>query len=421
MNSLRAVILMIRRSLIQHAVAVGVTLLSVAVATGLVMAVFSLETQSRRAFTSGATGFDAVLGARGSQLQLVLNAIFHLETSPGNLPWALYEQIRKDPRVSAAVPCATGDNFRGFHIVGTAPELFDSRDPQGQSVYRLPQGHRMFDAMSQEAVIGSFVARRTGLKVGDVFQPYHGLSTDESSRHDEDYVVTGILEPTNTPSDRAIFIPIEGIFRMGGHVLRGTGSEYKARSDQMIPDEHKEVSSVLIRLKNPQSGFSLNQMINRQGKVATLAWPIGGVMADLFDKLGWMALVLRVVAWLVVLVAGCTILASIYNTMNERRREFAILRALGATRRVIFSAVVIESGLIALLGSLLGLLVSSSILGLASIVIRAKVGVVIQVWEYHPMLGVTPVLMTVIGVLAGFLPAFKAYRTDVAHHLAAHS
>src|SRR5258706_15420331 len=121
---MNAIVMIVRRSLRQHAVSTLVTVTSVALATGLVMAVFCVRQQTYDAFTGGPVGFDAVLGARGSQLQLVLNTVFHLETSPGNLPWATYEAIKADPRVALAVPYAVGDNYQGFRIVGTTEEMF---------------------------------------------------------------------------------------------------------------------------------------------------------------------------------------------------------------------------------------------------------------------------------------------------------
>src|SRR5438874_9834876 len=121
---MRGLILIVFRSLRQHALSTVVTVLSVALACGLVMAVFSVKQQTHDAFTGGQAGFDAVLGARGSQLQLVLNTVFHLETSPGNIPWSMYTAIAAHPRVTLAIPYAVGDNYKGYRIVGTTPEIF---------------------------------------------------------------------------------------------------------------------------------------------------------------------------------------------------------------------------------------------------------------------------------------------------------
>jgi len=410
-------LLLVRRSLRQHALSTAVTAMAVALASGLVMSVFSINRQTYDAFTGGNAGFDAVLGARGSQLQLVLNTVFHLETSPGNIPWTMYRTIQQDPGVELAIPYAVGDNFHGYRIVGTSQEMFTKFQYQeGRSFQALPGG-RFFEETAQEAVVGAVVADRMNLKVGDVINPYHGLIFDEDRKHQDEYTVVGVLEPTNSPSDRVVWIPIEGIFRMSGHVLRGTGRNFKPVEGEPIGEEHREVSAVMLKLKDPQAGIYLDQMINRQGNQATLAWPIGRVMADLFEKIGWVNRILELVAYLVVLVAGGTILASLYNTMNERRREFAILRSLGARKGTVFSAIVLEATAITAIGTLGGYVVYSAILGSAFVIVRAQTGVVLDVFKMDMALWLTPIGMLLIGALAGLVPAFKAYRTDVAANL----
>jgi putative ABC transport system permease protein len=419
MGKLRSsILLIVRRSLSQHALSTLITAFSIALGSGLVMAVFAIKTQTYQAFTGGEAGFDAVLGARGSQLQLVLNTVFHLETSPGNIPWTLYQQIKQDPRVKLAIPYAVGDNYQGFRIVGTTSQIFTEFEYQQGRKFQVEPGGRFFGDTAREAVVGSFVAQATDIQVGSAFNPYHGLIADERQRHKDQFTVVGVLAPTNSPSDRVVWIPIEGIYRMSGHVLRGSGDTFKAQEGETIPDESKEVSAVMLKLRDPQSGFQLDQIINKQGKVATLAWPIGRVIADLFDKLGWMNRVLELVAYLVIAVAAGSILASIYNTINERRREFAILRALGARRATVFAVIVTEAAVIALIGSLVGYAVYGAILVTTKVIVKAQTGVVLSVWQMDSMLWLTPLVMLAVGALAGLIPAFKAYRTDVAEHLA---
>jgi putative ABC transport system permease protein len=416
-GSLGGIWLVVRRSLRQHRLSTIVTVLSVALGCGLVMGVFTVSSQANRAFTGGEVGFDAVLGARGSKLQLVLNTVFHLETSPGNIPWTLYEEVRATRGVELAVPYAVGDNYQGFRIVGTTTEIFtDFEYSEGEKLTVAPGG-RIFDPALREAVIGSTVAARTGLQPGSRFTPYHGTVYDERTRHDEEYLVTGVLEPTGSPSDRVVWIPIEGIFRMGDHVLRGTGEDYVPSAGVAIPDEHKEVSAVMLVLSSPLVGQRLDGQVNRQGTVATLAWPVAAVMADLFDRIGWMTRVLEVIAYLVVLVAAASILASLTNTLDARRGEFAVLRALGARRRTVLAIILAESTVIALLGALVGFLVHAGIVLGAGQLIRAQTGVVLDAFAWHPSLAATPAAMLVLGALAGALPAYLAYRTDVATHL----
>jgi putative ABC transport system permease protein len=416
-QKLKNLAFLVKRSLRQHALSTTVTVGSVALAVGLTMAVFSIQNQTRSAFTGGQAGFDAVLGARGSQLQLVLNAVFQLETSPGNIPWSLYKAVKADPRVKLAIPYAVGDNYYGFRIVGTTPDIFTEFEYQKDKHLTVEKGGRAFDPNQKEAVIGSFVAQKLGLKVGSTIKPFHGLYFDPNMQHEEEFQVVGVLQPTNSPSDRVIWTPIDSVYRMKGHVLRGTGAEYTAKSGVEIPDADKEVSAVMLKFYSPQAGFMLDQTINRQGKVATLAWPIGKVMAELFDKMGWVSKILTLVAYLVMLVAAASILSSLYNTMNERRREFAILRALGARRSTVFSSITLEATVIAGLGSIVGYGVYLAIFALAAVVVRQQTGVVLDVFQFHPSLVVVPVTMTLLGTLSGFVPAMKAYSTDVVRNL----
>ncbi len=417
MSQVRALPLLVLRSLRTHALSSAVTIASAALASGLVLAVFCVAHQSRVAFQGGDQCFDAVLGARGSPLQLVLNTVYHLETSPGNLPWSTYEDIRSRPGVELAVPYVVGDAYRGFRVVGTTPELFERVVTRDGERLSLHAGGRVFDPARQEAVIGSAVALATGLRVNSTFHPSHDIYEAGADDHEEEYFVTGILEPTRSSMDRVVWIPIEGAFRMSGHELRGAGETYVPSDGEPIADEHKEVSAVMLKVRDFRVGSALSHEFNREGKEATLAFPIGSVMGEIFLKLGWMARVLELVAWLVMLVAAGSILASLHNTMNERRRAFAILRALGARRRTVFAAIALEATTIAATGALLGYLVYLALAAGAAEVVRRETGVMLDVTSPHPALVWTPVAMIGLGALAGLFPAYKAYATDVASHL----
>ncbi|HTF90284.1 MAG TPA: ABC transporter permease, partial [Planctomycetota bacterium] len=199
--------------------------------------------------------------------------------------------------------------------------------------------------------------------------------------------------------------------------LRGTGEEYRAKPSEEIPEDAKELSSLMLRFRDMQHGMQLEGEINREGTEATLAFPIARVMAELFDKLGWMNRVLRMVAYLTVLVGAASILASLFNTMNERRREFAILRALGASRRTLFAAILGESAAMGLLGALLGLAVQCCIVAIAAAVARRETGIVLDPWFFHASLWIVPLVVIALSALAGLWPAVHAYRTEVAQNL----
>lgn len=414
----------VKKSLLQHRLSTVITILSVALATALVMSVFSIRDQAETAFTGGPAGFDAVLGARGSQLQLVLNTVFHLETSPGNIPWAEYTALKNNKHVELAIPYAVGDNYKGYRLVGTTPELFDKFEYTKGKSFEFQKSGKVFNPDQREAVVGSYVARKTGLKKGSTFNAYHGLYFNKNDRHRKKYEVAGVLKPTNSPSDRVIWVPINQFYMTEGHVLRGGGKGYEAYvhyDPRDIPDVHKEVSAVMLKLKNPASGFKLASSINREGKASTLAWPIGAVLAELFEKIGWVTKILTLVAYIVIAVAAGSILASIYNTMNERRREFAILRALGANKGTVFLSVVIEAVTISFIGTLIGFVFYFILISLASFIIRKQTGVVLDILSIHPVLIITPFVMILLGAVAGVIPAYKAYKTEVASSLSPNS
>ena len=394
--------LILYRSLRQHALSTLVTAGSIALAVGLLMVVWMVKAQSQRAFVETSTGFDAVLGARGSRLQLVLNAIFHLEASPGNIAAADFEQIRRHPAVKAAIPLAVGDNYRGYRIVGTSENLFTQVEYARGRRYAVQPGGRVFAGTAHEALVGSFVAERLGLRVGDTFQPYHGLVFDPSHQHEEIYTVVGVLEPTNTPADRVLWVPLAGIQNMKGH----------------DPKFATDLSAVLLQLRTPQAGFMLDMMYNRQGNRLTFAYPVGAIIADLFGKIGWFDRVLALVAYLVAFVAAGSVLASIYASMSARRRDLAILRALGARRHTIFTAVVAEAAVIGALGALAGFVVYGALLAGVARIIRAQTGVAIDVLAMHPVLWIAPLAMIALCALGGIIPALKAYRVPVAETLA---
>ncbi len=389
------------RSLRQHALSTVITAFSIALAGGLLMAVWVVKTEAQRNFSQVNAGFDAVLGPRSSKLQLVLNSIFHLEASPGLLAPADVEDIRKHPAVQHAIPIAVGDNYYGYRIVGTLTNLLTDVEYTPGKRYRLHSG-RVFDPTLREAVVGSFAAQKLGLKVGVTFQPFHGLNFDPKSQHQETYVVVGVLEPSNTPTDRVIWIPLSGVQLMGGH-------------DAALSSQ---VSAVLIKLRGgAQTGFRLDTMYNKQGDRLTFAWPIDTVMTQLFEKIGWFDKILALVAYLVALVAAGSILASIYNSMNERRRDIAILRALGARRGIIFGTIVLESATIATLGMVAAFVVYAAIVGTAAAIIRSQTGVVLNAMAFHPVMIWATGGMIALGALAGVVPAWKAYRTPVAENL----
>jgi len=412
---LAAVALIVRRNLRRHALSTAVCAVSVALGAGLIISVWMLQDRARSAFTGIDCGFDGVAGSRGSALQLVLSSIFQIEDSPGNVPWSFFQELRADRRVTAAVPLAVGDQYRGYRLIGTTPEFLEfARGPGGQPL-SVEDGGRWCEHL-HDAVAGATAAQQLKLGPGSVFHPTHGLD-EGGAAHEETCTVTGVLRPTGGPFDRAIYVPLESVFRMSGHLLRGAGGAFEAHGAAEIPDSVKEVSAILLRVRHPQAGFSLDEEFNRRGRSFTIAWPIGRVMGQLLARLGWVNQVLALVAYLTVVVAAAAILAATYNSMEQRRREIATLRALGARRREIFGFVLVEAAGIGALGALGSLPVSFAILAAARGIVREQTGVILDLSLGHPVFWIAPASMVVLAAVAGLPPALRAYRVSAGRAL----
>ena len=392
------------KSLRQHALSTWIASGSIALAGGLLMAVWALRSQAESTFTEANGGFDAVLGPRGSQLQLVLNSIFHLEASSGTIPMSTATLLQRNPivrsAIARAIPIAGGDNYKGYRIVGTSLELFEDHEYKEGRKFKIIGNGRLFDEDAKEALVGAFVADKLGLKVGDSFQPYHGLTYIEGAQHADVYKVTGILETTSTPVDRVIWIPIKGIQTMEGH----------------REDLQNDVSAFLIKLRSKKAIAILDPMFNKQGKDYTFS-SITPVMSRFFQKFAWFEKILELVAYLVGLVSAGSILAILYNSMNEKRREIAILRSLGARRVTLFSMVVFQSMGIALLGILLSFLFYVLIALIVTGIVRDQTGVALLLFQFDPLFIWVPGSMLTLAIFSGLLPAVIAYKTEVSRNL----
>lgn len=406
-----AVFLLIRRGLRQHALTSGLAALLIALAAGGVLTVWTVRTAARAAFAQAAGPFDAVLGARGSPLQLVMAGLLHLEAAPGRVPAAEAEALRGHPAVAAALPLAIGDNYRGWRLAGVPAAFFAEGTWPDGGAPRLRVGGRWFDEAGREVVAGSFAAEQLGLRVGDELHPEHGLDhheeTAEDHEHEEEFVVAGVLAPTGTPLDRVLWVPLRAMQTMEGH----------------DPAAAEAASLILIRLR-PESGaaaFQLARTINREGGPYTLAWPVAALVAGLFDRLVWVDQVLGLGAIAAMAMAALCVVVALQGSLAARRRDWAILRALGARRASLLAAVAGEAGAIGLAGVLAGYGVYAMLGTLIAWQVRVRTGVVLDLPCDGPVLAWGPALMLGLCVASGLWPAWRAYRTPVSENLAARS
>jgi putative ABC transport system permease protein len=412
----------------------------------LVVAVVVIHGVIDRSFRRGSQGYDMIVGAKGSPLQLVLNTVFHLSQPIENIPYSFYLELDEGdlaPAVETAIPVCMGHDYKGCRVVATVPEMFDKLTYLDDRKYEFAEGRNFELDNYFEAVAGSTAARTIGLKVGDTFQPVHpGQVEDEDHKDHENphqpIKIVGILEHTGTPNDGAIFMNMEGFFRFPCHTrgpsdakqfLASSGHRDDSAAHEKdhaaehhdhkpVPDDRKEVTAVLIctDMSRPALAMALPDVIN-EGQVAQAVMP-SRVIAELFDGIiGNVQLVLLVLAVLVVVVAGVGILVSIYNSMSDRRHDIAVMRALGASRMIVGSVILLESIILSLGGGAIGLLLGHGLIGLLGPTIAQQTGVAVSALDFQLIELILVPGLLVLASLVGYLPALSAYRTDVAKSL----
>ena len=412
------------KNLRQRALSSALTSLSIALGVAVVVAILTVKEQSQAAFAQSAFGYDLIVGAKGSELQLVLNTVYHLEKSPGNIPYGLYKELAADKRVKMAVPVAVGDSYHGFRLVGTsdrflkefevlpgrsfelsAGRVFDFSEDRLDHVMNAPPDHdHGAHEMPFEAVVGSAAAAATGLGAGSTFVASHGIDEGPGvTAHEEKWTVTGVLRPTGTPNDRAIFINLESFFAIKGHPKPGQEGR------------GPEISAIIVKSKGNLAARDLVYTLGR--RTDAMGVLPGAVVGRLFEWFGNVNALLIAVSILVIVVGGVSILVSIYNSMSERRRPIAILRALGARRSTILAIILMEATTLCLIGGLSGVVGGHFLAEAAGRVLRSQAGLSITGWAFHPLEGAVIGSLLILGILVGLLPALKAYRSDISKGL----
>jgi putative ABC transport system permease protein len=381
------------------------TLSSIALGVALICAVLTLRRETERTFQREAALFDLVVGAKGSPLQLTLSSVYHLDMPTGNVPWALYEKLKTNRRIETAIPIGLGDNYAGFRIVGTEPHLFELKEGT-QSFFQFAQGAVFKEDF--EVVLGSQVAQATGLKLGDAFAGTHGLiSMPGSEVHGEfPYRVCGILEPTGTAQDRAIFGTLRSVWIIHDkeHKLHAAIQGIASRTESPL-----EVTAVLIRLKARGLRLWVADDI-RNNTEGMPAIPINEILRLYQNVLEPMQKTLLAVAAVVVIVACFTVLVTLYQAAERRRRDIAIIRCLGGRRSEVGALILLEAVMLTLGGVLGGWLLGHGALALAAPMIREQSGLLIQAWGVERVEIMALLTVFSAGAAAGIIPAITSYR-----------
>lgn len=423
----------------------------------MVLAVFGIVTE---AFSRNAqVGYNLVVGPKGSALQLTLNSVYYLSQPIENLPFTEYmeffdaatraEMVRKyggDPALGErdgvyaafvgggyAIPLALGDYLGEFRVVGTTPAFFQElrHGPTLEDPFAFRDGRALKSHSPEygyyEAVLGSRVAAFMNLSVGDQFSSTHG--DPEGKGHGKKFTVVGILAPTGTPNDRAAFVNLEGFYLQENHAKPITAedreklvppTEAPEDPDGIMPltIPEREVTSILVRTGMPMFGVVLENQVNESLRSQAAA-PVGEIAKLMNAVIGPLLAALLVITLITCVVAAVGVLVAIYNSMNDRRRDIAVMRALGARRGTVTGVILLESFLVAVIGALSGWFLAHAAIWIFSGEIEDRTGVQVGIlttsayeWYIFP-------LVLILAALAGILPAASAYRTDVGSNLAA--
>ena len=386
-----------------------VLLLMLGIATVVVVLLLQRGLEDR--LGRDARGIDLVVGAKGSGLQLVLSAVFHIDVPTGNVGLAELRDIARHPMVASVIPLSLGDAYRGFRIVGTTPAYVD------HYAGRLAEG-RLWER-SMEAVIGARAARMTGLRTGASFVGAHGLEGDSGFHHDEDpYRVVGVLRETGSVLDRLILVNSESVWEV--HAVHGAAPvTVETAGDSLahgLPPGDGEITVMLVRFRTPLAAISLPRAINA-GTALQAASPAQET-ARLFYLLGTGLDAFRAFAGVLIAASALSLFIALWHAMHEQRYDLAVMRTLGASRGRILRFVLMQGALLGVAGAGLGVALGHASGWLLAIWLERVRSLSLGALGWAPEEGLVLAGALLIAVVASTVPAVRAYRLDVTAVLA---
>jgi putative ABC transport system permease protein len=397
----------------------GLTMAAIALSVTMLLGVERLRQSAREGFSQSVSGTDLVIGARTSPVQLILYAIFRMGEATNNIRWQSVQAVAQHSLVAWAIPVSLGDSHRGFPVLGTTDAYFEHFKYGSSRPLEFTNGKRFNEIF--DAVLGAEVAEQLGYRVGDKISLNHGMREVGLAAHkDKPFVVTGILARTGTPVDRTVHVGLQAIEAI--HLDWQAGAPIPGLS---IPPEYvrkfdltpKTVTAVLVGLKSRTAVFKMQRYVNEYRDEALLAILPGVALDQLWQVVGVVERTLLLVSAMVVLVGLSGLVAVVLAGLNERRRELAILRSVGAQPTDIFLMLVVEGLGITVIGSLLGvvlLALATAILGpLAEAHYGLSVGFILLAMDEIPLLGT----VVIVGLLASLVPGYRAYRLSLADGL----
>ena len=375
--------------------ALNVLLLSLGLAsiTFLLLVSFQLD----KAFEKDLAGIDVVVGAKGSPMQLILCGVFHIDVAPGNIPLKALKALEKNPLIASVIPLSLGDNLRGFRIVGS------SHDYLTHYAATLAHG-RNWDAPMQ-VVVGSIVAKKLGLQVGNSFVGSHGLGAGGHLHGDNPYQVVGILQPSGTVLDRLIVTDTASVWKVH--------EDYSAvdAEDRKIMEDEREVTMALIHYKTPLAAMSFPRMVNTSTEMQAASPAVE--ISRLLNMLGIGTDVLRAFAGVLLLTAGLSVFIALWSAVRERRSDLALLRMLGAPPGKIAALLMGEALWLGVMSAALGVAGGQALTALIGWMLQLDNSLLIGGLVWPVELLWVPALACGVSLAAAILPAAGAYRVSV--------
>lgn len=408
------------RSLANRRTTALLTLCAIAVSVALLLGVQKLRTAARDGFANTVSGVDLIVGARSGQINLLLYSVFRVGDATANVSWDTYQKVARRSDVAWTIPLSLGDSHRGYRVLGTNLDYFRHYRFAGGRELTFEAGKPFADLY--DAVLGAEVARALGYKVGDPVVIAHGLGNVSFAQHeDKPFRIVGILARTGTPVDRTVHVSLEAItaihvdWQSGMRALPGGRVDAEAaRAMDLTPDS---ITAFMVGMQNRVMTFGLQRAVNEYRQEALLAIMPGVALTQLWNLVGIADTALMIVAAFVVLAGLLGMLTAILTSLNERRREMAILRSVGARPRHVFTLLVTEAGLLAVGGVAAGVALCYGLMYAAKPLLERRFGLFL---EPGGLTGYDIGLLAAIvaaALVMGALPAWRAYRNTLADGL----
>ena len=401
-------------SLLSRALTAAMTILAIALSVALFLGVEKVRTGAKASFADTISGTDLIVGARSGSVQLLLYSVFRIGNATNNMTWESYQDIAARPDVDWIVPISLGDSHRQFRVMGTQTSFFERYKYRSGRSLEVRHGAIMDDIF--DAVIGADVAATLGYKIDDPIVVAHGLASF-SEHKDQPFRISGILEKTGTPVDRTVIVSLKAIEAIHVDWQRGAkipGQSTPAEVIRGMDLQPKAITAALIGTKGRLQVFGAQRAINEYPKEPLLAILPGVALQELWQIVGIAETALIAVSGMVVVTALIGMMATIFSSLNERRREMAIFRAMGARPRVILGLLVLEATLMAAIGAVLGLALVYMGLFIAQPLVDSAFGLWLPIQA--PTMREAFVLIGVIaaGAIVSMIPALRAYRMSLA-------